>query len=69
MGRIFLEDRLPTGPGLPLPIDKSQYKRTPAAACFDLDGTLIDTHSVKAVFSEQLARGGIGAKELIGLVT
>lgn len=40
-----------------------------AVAFFDLDGTLIDTHSVKAVFSEQLRAGDIGASELVDLAS
>lgn len=39
-----------------------------AVAFFDLDGTLIDTHSVKAVFSEQLSNGDIGLSEISDLV-
>lgn len=38
-----------------------------AVAFFDLDGTLIDTHSVKAVFSEQLRAGDIGVNEILDL--
>jgi putative phosphoserine phosphatase / 1-acylglycerol-3-phosphate O-acyltransferase len=40
-----------------------------AIAFFDLDGTLIDTHSVKAVFAEQLRAGDIGASELLDLAS
>ena len=44
-------------------------KKSRAIAFFDLDGTLIDTHSVKAVFAEQLRAGDIGVSELVDLAS
>ena len=43
--------------------------RPGAIVFFDLDGTLIDTHSVKAVFAEQLRAGDIGVSELVDLAS
>lgn len=37
-------------------------------AFFDLDGTLIDSHSVKDIFSERLMTGQVGSQEIIDLL-